>query len=342
MSTRRPCVHLLPGLALCSAVTLVSLGLEHVEAALTGRAWLEALVLAIVIGTLLRTAWKPPASFDSGIQYAAKTLMEAAVMLMGATVSFGAILEVGAPLLAGIVFTVFATIAASFSLGRAFGLPAKMAALVACGNSICGNSAIAAVAPAIEADSRDVATAIAFTAVLGIVVVLLIPVVAHVLHLSATASGVLAGLTVYAVPQVLAAAAPMGTAAVQVGTLVKLIRVLMLGPVVATLSILHARRHGSESVQVPHRSLTQYLPVFILVFLALALIHSVGLLPQALVAPASSLSGLLTIVAMAGLGLGVDLRSVTAAGPRVSIVVTLSLLVLGGFAMLVLRAVNLS
>ncbi|KLN58461.1 putative sulfate exporter Pse [Variovorax paradoxus] len=343
MSTRRPPAHLLPGLALCSAVALVSLGLEHVEAALTGRAWLEALVLAIIIGALLRTAWKPPESFDSGIQCAAKTLMEVAVMLMGATVSFGAILKAGAPLLAGIVFTVFATIAVSFSLGRLFGLPAKMAALVACGNSICGNSAIAAVAPAIDADSRDVATAIAFTAVLGIVVVLLIPVIAHVLHLSAAASGVLAGLTVYAVPQVLAAAAPMGAAAVQVGTLVKLIRVLMLGPVVATLSILYARRRSGEPGQAaPCRSLTQYLPVFILVFLALALIHSVGMLPQALAAPASSLSGLLTVVAMAGLGLGVDLRSVTAAGPRVSIVVTLSLVVLGGFAMLVLHAARLS
>ncbi|GAD24616.1 YeiH family protein [Acidovorax sp. MR-S7] len=343
MSTRRPLVHLLPGLALCGAVTLVSLGLEHVEAALTGRAWLEALVLSIVIGTLLRTAWKPPASFEPGIQCAAKTLMEAAVMLMGATVSFGAILQAGTPLLAGIVLTVFATIAVSFSLGRFFGLPAKMAALVACGNSICGNSAIAAVAPAIDADSRDVTTAIAFTAVLGIVVVLLIPVIAHVLHLNAAASGVLAGLTVYAVPQVLAAAAPMGAAAVQVGTLVKLIRVLMLGPVVATLSILYARSRRSEPRQAaPRRSLTQYLPVFILVFLALALIRSIGLLPQALVAPASSLSGLLTIVAMAGLGLGVDLRSVTAAGPRVSIVVTLSLVVLGGFAMLVLHALKLA
>ncbi|MFT3813464.1 MAG: putative sulfate exporter family transporter [Acidovorax sp.] len=343
MYLRRPLAPLFPGLALCGAVTLVSLGLEHVEAALTGRAWLEALVLAIVIGTLLRTAWKPPVSFEPGIQCAAKTLMEAAVMLMGATVSFGAILQAGAPLLAGIVFTVFATIAVSFLLGRALGLPAKMAALVACGNSICGNSAIAAVAPAIEADSRDVATAIAFTAVLGIVVVLLIPVIAHVLHLSAAASGVLAGLTVYAVPQVLAAAAPMGTAAVQVGTLVKLIRVLMLGPVVATLSILYGRRHGSApGPATPRRSLTQYLPGFILVFLALALIRSVGLLPQTLVAAASSASGLLTIVAMAGLGLGVDLRSVTAAGPRVSIVVTLSLVVLGGFALLVLHAAKLS
>jgi uncharacterized membrane protein YadS len=107
--------------------------------------------------------------------------------------------------------------------------------LVACGNSICGNSAIAAVAPVIGADGEDVAASIAFTAVLGVVVVLLLPFLAPLLHLSGLQYGVLAGLTVYAVPQVLAATAPLGMVAVQMGTLVKLVRVLMLGPVVLVL-----------------------------------------------------------------------------------------------------------
>lgn len=81
-----------------------------------------------------------------------------------------------------------------------------MAMLVACGNAICGNSAIAAVAPVINAESDDIATSIAFTAVLGIVVVIALPVAAHHLHLSPYAGGALAGLTVYAVPQVVAMA----------------------------------------------------------------------------------------------------------------------------------------
>ena len=331
----------LPGLVLCGGVSLAALGMEQLELALTQRAWLEALVLAIVLGSLVRTAWKPAPAFAPGIDYATKTLLEISVVLMGATVSFGALLSAGGPLLAGIVATVFGSIAASCLLGRLLGLPAKMALLVACGNSICGNSAIAAVAPVIAADSDDVATAIAFTAVLGIAVVLLLPLVAAALHLNAAASGVLAGLTVYAVPQVLAAAATMGAAAVQVGTLVKLVRVLMLGPVVATLSLLQARDVAGPARPRQRHAVTRFLPGFILAFLLLAALRSLSLLPEALVAPAHAGSKYLTIMAMAGLGLGVDLRHVRAAGPRVSMVVTLSLLLLAGFALLVLHLVGL-
>ena len=88
---------------------------------------------------------------------------------------------------------------------RLLGLPLRMSILVACGNSICGNSAIAAVAPIIDADGDDVASSIAFTAVLGVVVVLGLPLLVPLLKMSLTQYGVLAGLTVYAVPQVLAA-----------------------------------------------------------------------------------------------------------------------------------------
>jgi uncharacterized membrane protein YadS len=92
-----------------------------------------------------------------------------------------------------------------------------MATLIACGNSICGNSAIAAVAPVIGADGEDVAASIAFTAVLGVVVVLILPLLALAWHMSPRAFGVFAGLTVYAVPQVLAATAPISSVSAQMG-----------------------------------------------------------------------------------------------------------------------------
>ena len=117
-----------------------------------------------------------------------------------------------------------------------------MSVLVACGNSICGNSAIAAVAPVIGARADDVASSIAFTAVLGVVVVLGLPLLVPVLDLSLTQYGTLAGLTVYAVPQVLAATVPVSAISAQLGTLVKLVRVLMLGPVVVLLPVLVVRR----------------------------------------------------------------------------------------------------
>ena len=227
----------LPGVALCIAVSVAALMLQRVEAHLFGRAWLEALVLAIVLGTAIRTLVRPGRRFTPGIGFACKPLLEVAVVLLGASVSLPAVLAAGPRLLAGIAAVVAIAIPASYALGRALGLPHRMATLVACGNSICGNSAIAAVAPVIGADARDVSAAIAFTAVLGVAVVLALPLAVPLLHLTPLRYGVLAGLTVYAVPQVLAATAPIGALAVQIGTLVKLVRVLMLGPVVLLLSL---------------------------------------------------------------------------------------------------------
>ena len=292
---------LAPGLLLCIAVVAVAEVLQAAEVVLFGRAWLESLVLAILIGTLVRTLWVPPKSCAPGIAFSAKMLLEIAVMLLGASLSLGF----------------------SYGIGRLFGLPRKMAVLVACGNSICGNSAIAAAAPVIGANAKDVAAAIAFTAVLGVLVVLGLPLLAPALGLNDLQYGILAGLTVYAVPQVLAATAPVAALSVQMGTLVKLVRVLMLGPVVVGLSLVAGRAGGQKP------PLSRLVPWFILGFLALAALRAAGAIPEAALGPISTVAGILTVLSMAALGLGVDVRVVARAGARVSATVVLSLLALG-------------
>ena len=323
---RRPA--LLPGLALCLAVAAGAVVLQTLELRLFGRAWLEALVLAILLGTAIRTAWQPPARYAAGIAFSGRILLEVAVLLLGSTVSAGAILGVGPALLVGIAVIVVAAIAASYAIGRLFGLAPRMAALIACGNAICGNSAIAAVAPVIGAEAGDVAAAIAFTAALGVAVVLGLPLLATLLHMTPHGFGILAGLTVYAVPQVLAATAPVSSLSAQIGTLVKLVRVLMLGPVVLALSLLARHRKVAGAGQ-ERTSLATLVPWFIAGFLLLLAARSAGLIPAPVLRPAATLAGLLTVVAMAALGLGVDIRALARAGLRVTAVVVLSLLALG-------------
>ena len=194
-------------------------------------------MLAILLGVAIRTAWTPAKRFVPGIAFSAKFLLEVAVVMLGASVSVAIVLALGPILLVGIASVVAMALGSSFVICRMLGLPLRMAILIACGNSICGNSAIAAVAPVIGADGDDIAASISFTAVLGVVVVLTLPLLVPVLQLSLTQYGVLAGLTVYAVPQVLAATLPIGALSDQV-TVIKLVRVLMLGPVVLGLSLL--------------------------------------------------------------------------------------------------------
>ena len=135
-----------PGLLLCLGVTAVATALEAIEARLAGRAWLEAIVLAILVGTAVRTAWTPGKRWTPGIKFSAKFLLEVAVVLLGASVSANTVLAAGPGLLVGIAVVVVLAITASYGMSRLLGLPHRMATLVACGNSICCNSAIADVA----------------------------------------------------------------------------------------------------------------------------------------------------------------------------------------------------
>jgi uncharacterized integral membrane protein (TIGR00698 family) len=335
---------LIPGTALCIAVSVAATALEHLETRLLGRAWLEALVLAIILGAVVRTVWSPGKNWLAGISFSARTLLDVAVMLLGASISAQTIMAGGPWLLTGIAAVVVITIGASYAMSRLLRLPRRMALLLACGNSICGNSAIAVVAPVIGADAEDVAASIAFTAVLGVCVVLLLPVLAVAWHLGAMRYGVMAGLTVYAVPQVLAATAPLGSVAVQTGTFVKLMRVLMLGPVVLGLSLLTRRWRDEPDEPAPHVTagdrpapgrlpLHRVLPWYIVGFLILLGLRSAGLVPLAALRPMAVATNLLTVIAMAALGLGTEVRSLMRAGGRVTIAVTGSLLLLGGISL---------
>ena len=341
--------RILPGFLLCCVVTALAYAGATLEVSLFGKAWVEALVLAILIGTATRSGWTPHARWLPGIDFSAHLLLEIAVVLLGASVSAATILAVGPATLGAIVVVVAIMIPTSYMIGRALGLPKRMAMLVACGNSICGNSAIAAVAPVIDAKSDDVAASIAFTAVLGIAVVLGLPLLGYALGLHAIEYGALSGLTVYAVPQVIAAAAPFGVIAIKIGTLVKLVRVLMLGPVCVVLSMVAPRLREADEHDVspcertaaPRPPLRMLVPWFIVGFIALAAARSAGLIPKAMLAPMASTATWLTVLSMSALGLGVDLRTVARAGRSVTAAVSLSLTVLLAFALAAIYMVKL-
>jgi len=352
VSSNHSPIRFLPGVMLCFMATLAASILQIVEERVIGQAYLEALVIAILLGVAIRAVWSPGPRWRPGIAFSAKTLLEIAVVLLGAAVSVQTVLALGPELLLGIVAVVAVAIGTSYGISRALGLPQRMAILVACGNSICGNSAIAAVAPVIGANSEDIASSIAFTAVLGVAVVLLLPLLVPILQLSLTQYGVIAGLTVYAVPQVLAATLPIGELSNQVGTVIKLVRVLMLGPVVLGMSLVAGRLHErtGEAANLaagdrPDRGrppLHQLVPWFIVGFLMVAAVRSFGLIPEAALLPIKTVASLLTTVSMAALGLGVDVRVVARAGLRVTCAVTLSLVVLGIISVGLIRFLNVA
>ncbi|MVA55652.1 YeiH family protein [Agrobacterium vitis] len=334
----RPVVSLAPGIALSSAVALGGYALAFTVQRVTGRMPVDALVWCIVLGTLVKSLFILPAVVNKGIHLCAKTVLELAIVLLGASVSISQIAGSGFTLIAWVIAVLCCGLVSSYVIGRVIGLPHPLALLVACGNSICGNSAIMAAAPVIGADADEVASSIAFTAVLGILVVLLLPLVAFQAGLDPRHYGILAGMTVYAVPQVLAATASFGLVSLQIGTLVKLIRVMMLGPVLLGLGVGARGMERGTGRANEHKiernfSFAHLVPWFIIGFLALMLARSLDVLPHGLLAPSQHLSGFLTTLSMAALGLQVDLRSLLASGGRVLAAGSLSILALGAIAL---------
>lgn len=311
-----------PGLGLSIGVTAVALLSANIEKAVLGSELMDGLVIAIALGTIIRTFFGLHDAFRPGIDFASKVILEIAIVLLGASLSFSALAHAGWAMILMVAIIVLSSLTVSYWLCRALGLHRQLATLVACGNSICGNSAIVASAPAIEAGAEDVASSIAFTAALGIVVVILYPILFPFSRLSEWQYGVVAGMTVYAVPQVLAATAPVGVISVQVGTLVKLLRVLMLGPVVLILRLIHRTQ-----VSTP-LSMTTLVPWFIVGFFFMMLLRSFDLIPSTALQGAHISSSFLTVVSMAALGLSVNMRTVFASGGRVLTAGVLSILAL--------------
>src|SRR5580704_13420397 len=289
--------------------------------------------------------WIPGPRWTPGINFSARFILELAIVMLGASVSITTILALGPLLIVGIACVVVLAMGSTFLICYAFGLPQRMSILIACGNSICGNSAIAALAPVIGANADDIASSISFTAVLGVVVVLGLPFLVPILQLSLTQYGVLAGLTVYAVPQVLAATLPIGALSNQVGTVIKLVRVLMLGPVVLGLSLLARDLRADPRLDRANRrspDVHELVPWFITGFLVVLIVRSLGLIPQGVLPTITHVAAILTTISMAALGLGVDVRVVAKSGVRVTLAVTASLIILGLISYGLIRLVGVS
>jgi uncharacterized membrane protein YadS len=180
-----------------------------------------------------------------------------------------------------------------------------------------------------------VASSIAFTAVLGVIVALSLPLLMPAFGLDEYQYGALAGMTVYAIPQVIAATFPVGRLAGEVGTLVKLVRVLLLGPVILFFTF-RAHKVGTQRMAAG-----SVVPWFIAGFLVLAAARSFGVIPAEVAGPVREVSRWMTVLAMAALGLGVDVRILGRVGARVIAAVTASLLVLVTLSLVLIRLLGI-
>lgn len=302
-------LELVPGIGACAVLTGAILWVRPLLPPYFGEALL-AVLLGLVVGNLLEV----PAAARPGLRWMSRTGLRLAIVLMGARLAFGDILRGGGAALALLLCTMTVAALAVLGLGRLMAIPRRLTTLLAVGTAVCGNSAIIATAPLIEADEREVAFAVWTITIFGTLAVFAFPLLGHALALAPWHYGVWAGAAINDTAQVLAAGAAYGDSAAAVATVVKLTRNALMAPVLIGIGLSIARRRRGVRWRA---ALVQSVPLFVAGFLALALANTLGLLPGAVRSALTQGSHLLILAALGGIGLSLrvaDLR-VVGAGP---------------------------
>lgn len=314
---------LAPGTALTLAGTAAALGVGHLVPTL------NPMLVAIVLGAALGNTVRLPARATAGLAFSSRTLLRVGIALLGLQLLLGDITALGWQVVALVVVIVVLGIAGTMALGGALGLGWTQRLLIACGFSICGAAAVAAVDSVSDTDEEEVLTAITLVVIFGTLMIVAVPVLSGALGLSDTVAGMWAGGSIHEVAQVIAAGGAIGGGALAVATVVKLARVLLLAPVVTVISLHRRRTTGTDA----RGTRPPLVPGFVVAFLALVLLRSSGLVPDPVVDAASlAQTGLLTC-AMFALGIGVRVAAMRRVGARPVILAAASTVWVAGLAL---------
>lgn len=300
--------HWVPGLVFCAA----GMGVATVVASVLPG--LSALLVAIVLGAVVANTMAVPALLAPGVGLAAKPVLRAGIVLLGLQVGLQEILGLGAPMVLTVVATVGIGILATLWIGKRLGVPPAQRLLIACGFSICGAAAVAAVEGVTDAEEEDVAVAVGLVVVFGTLMIPAVPLLGGLLGLGENQTGLWAGAATHEVAQVVAIGGTLGPGALAAAVVVKLARVLMLAPVMAVLA--WQVRRAAGAAEKPAGALPPLVPLFVVGFVAMMMLASTGLVPAAVLEGAKTLESMCLATAMFALGLGVRVRSLLTVGAR--------------------------
>ena len=318
----------LPGLGLAGLVVALAFAAEKFVTSQTPIV-LSPLVAAVLMGALLTNLRVLPEIARPGLQYAARRLLRAGIVILGLQLSLSKLADLGVKGVGLVLVTTTVTFFGTQWLGRRLGLSPGLRLLVATGFSICGASAIAAMRPVSDADDDDTVYAIGLVTLCGSLAIAILPAIGHALGFGDIRFGTWVGASVHDVAQTVATAASRTSdAAREAAIVVKLTRVVLLAPLVAGVSVWRRREHAAAAGIAPSAATATatataspgahppILPLFVVGFLAMVFVNSTVDLPTEVLRQAKNLERVLLAAALVGLGAGVDVRKLRAIGPR--------------------------
>ena len=311
---------IVPGVMLSVGVALLACWLESLlPIHLIGSA-----VIAMFIGILLNYFLKDTKVLASGLKFTSKKILKFAIILLGLSLNITTILNVGKMSLTVMIFTLLTCFGGGYFIGKALGLNWKLSNLISAGTGICGGSAIAAIAPTIDADDNDVAYAMSATFLFDMAMIVLFPIMGRALGMTDQAFGIWAGTAVNDTSSVVATGYAFSEGAGDFATMVKLTRTLAIIPTVITFAFVQLRLKRKEALANSQNgselkanfSIKKIFPWFILGFLAMSIVASVFSIPVTVVSGTKTASKFLMVCALAAIGLNTSFASMKKAGIR--------------------------
>ena len=300
------------GVAICFAVAGLSVLVEKLIPGDLLGASIIALFMGTIINSFFHPDWMKPA-----LKFTSKKILKAAIVLLGASLSINTIMSVGKMTFFVMIFTFAMCFGGGYFIRKLFGLNWKLSNLISAGTGICGGSAVAAIAPVIDADDKDIAFAMSSTFLFDMVMVALYPLMGKALGMSDIAYGIWAGTSVNDTASVVASGYAFSEAAGDFATMVKLTRTIAIIPTVLVFAYIGTRMkqrqmqtaNGGKKVNI-----LKIVPWFIGGFLVLAVVNSVGMIPTAVSGVMKGASKFLMVTALAAIGLGTSITDFKKAG----------------------------
>jgi uncharacterized integral membrane protein (TIGR00698 family) len=315
---------------------------------------ISEILIAVLLGLYLRNWVKLGDRAKPGVKFAIQRLLRFGIILLGLRLSLQDVAATGLTALILVTICITTALALAYFAGRLFNVPTRLSALIGVGTAICGNTAIVATAPVLEADEEEMSFAVATITLFGLLAVLVYPVIGHLIELSDRSFGLWAGTAVNDTSQVVAVSAIFSEAALDVATIVKLTRNTLMAPLIVLFGLFYTRglnrKMSAKAARAARLDWGKLIPGFVIGFLVMSLARTagvaLGVLPQnvanpgdlqaaaAILKACDEISKFAILMALAGVGLNTDLTSLRRIG--------LKPLVVGTCVAVLLAAISLS
>ena len=278
---------------------------------------LSAGVIALLLGMVVNPLIRAHSYFDKGLKFSSSVILKVAIVLMGASLNFTQVMSVGKVSLFVMIFTLLTAFGMGYLVGKLFKMDWRLSSLISAGTGICGGSAIAAIAPAIKAKTSDIAYAISATFLFDILMVVAFPIIGKMLGMSDLGFGLWTGTAVNDTSSVVAAGYAFSEVAGNYSIIVKLTRTLSIVPAVLIFSYINGRVERMEmsgEVASTRVSLKQIFPWFIIFFLLVVTVNSLGLISSSLSLSLTTFSKFAMIMSLGSIGLNTNFKEVSKSG----------------------------